>query len=77
MGEFIKMEHIVAPAAKVKVAYGNWRETSLALCAAEFKAGTQVVGTCNSCQEVLPAVKLKLVRLPFGRGEAWKCEECR
>jgi len=77
MGEPIKMEHILAPAAKVKVAYGNWRETSLALAPAEFKAGTQIVGTCGSCLEVVAAVKLKLVRLPFGRGEAWKCENCR
>jgi len=70
------MEMVLLASSKVKVAHGSWRETSMELCAAEFKAGTQVVGTCGNCLQEMAAVKLKLVRLPFGRGEAWKCEGC-
>lgn len=71
------MEDVMFPTAKLKVPHGKWRETSLALCATEFKAGTQIVGTCGACLATVPAVKLKLVTLAFGRGEAWKCENCR
>jgi len=69
------MEDVIAASKKVKIAHGSWRETSLALCATEFKAGTQIVGTCGACGAVVAAVNLRLKRLPFGRGERWQCKE--
>lgn len=64
----------------VRNAFATWRETSLALSQAEAALGaqgTQWSGRCEKCCDVFPAVALTLVRLPFGRGEAWQCSACR
>ena len=61
---------------KLHTPYATWRETSEALGAEEqalAAAGVQFSGRCEKCFKVVPAVKLTLERLPFGRGEVWVC----
>jgi len=70
------MQDVLHSTAKLKVAHGQWKETSLALAPDHFKAGTQIVGTCGKCLAVVPAQKLKLKTLAFGKGERWECGEC-
>ena len=55
--------------------HGTWRETSEAIVLADRKlAGSHFTGTCQKCFKVVPAVQLRLTRLPFGRGEVWACK---
>jgi hypothetical protein len=53
--------------ANVKVAHGTWRPTP---------AGTpeHYTGICQRCGGKFPAIRLTLKRLPFGRGEEWRCQ---
>jgi hypothetical protein len=55
--------------SKLKVANAQWKPTV---------AGTpnQWSGKCEACSTEVPAIQLKLKRLPFGRGEQWVCSGC-
>ena len=52
---------------KLKVAHGKWELA---------EGATACFGTCQKCGHRQPAINLKLVRLPFGRGENWVCGVC-
>jgi hypothetical protein len=34
----------------------------------------RVEGKCQKCGATVPAINLELKRLPFGRGEQWRCK---
>lgn len=53
-------------AEKLKVANAQWTPTPVG-------TPNEWSGTCEKCGSKVPAIKLKLKSLPFGRGEAWVC----
>ena len=66
----LTLAQIAAYNKNLKVANGKWE-------LAPVGNKNEWNGTCGRCMAVVPAVKLKLVILPFGKGERYECGECR
>ena len=50
----------------MQFAHAKWESTG--------NDAPSVQGQCQKCGTIVPAIKLELKRLPFGRGEIWKCK---
>jgi hypothetical protein len=65
----LTLQGIAKQNEKLKVANGQWE-------LAPLTSKNEWNGTCGKCGFIVPAVQLKLVTLPFGRGEQYRCTEC-